>query len=44
MLAHPWKRKLVGQDLNICTDVQGTYRFREFKQVAETIDSGWVEY
>ena len=44
MIAHPYKRGLVGKNVNGVEDTKGTKIFQAFKDVVETKGSGWVSY
>ncbi len=44
MLAHPYQRNLVGQDVEEQKDVKGNYLFKDFKRTAEGQGTGWVDY
>jgi len=44
MLAHPYRRDLVGQNVVALKDSKGKEIFQEFRKVAEERGSGWVDY
>jgi len=44
MLAHPYSRDLIGQNVSEFKDVKGSALFQAFKRVAETRGEGWVHY
>lgn len=44
MLAHPYKKDLVGSDVNDFKDAKGSALFQEFRKIAEERGSGWVHY
>jgi hypothetical protein len=44
LLAHPYKREMVGQSVNDLKDVKGKPIFKEFQKVAEQSGAGWVNY
>lgn len=44
MLAHPYKRELIGKNVNEFEDVKGKLLFQEFKKVAQNGGRGWVNY
>ena len=44
LLAHPYKRNLIGQSVNDFEDVKGKHVFRAFSDVAQQRGSGWVDY
>ena len=44
MLAHPYKRELIGKNVNEFQDVKGDLLFQEFKKVAQNGGQGWVHY
>ncbi|MBI5249662.1 MAG: cache domain-containing protein [Desulfomonile tiedjei] len=44
LLAHPYRRDIVGQDVNNLTDSKGKPIFREFQKVAQQKGTGWVSY
>lgn len=44
MLAHPYRRDLIGQDVNDVRDAENKLLFQEFRSVAEKRGDGWVNY
>ncbi len=44
LLAHPYRRDLVGQDVNGLKDVKGKTIFQDFQKTAQQSGSGWVDY
>jgi cytochrome c len=44
LLAHPYKRNLIGQSVNDFEDVKGKQVFRAFREMAQQRGSGWVDY
>ncbi len=44
LLAHPYKRNLIGQSVNDFEDVKGKQIFRAFQEIARQRGSGWVDY
>jgi len=44
MLAHPYRKDLIGQDVNDFKDVKGSALFQEFRKTVEDRGSGWVDY
>jgi len=44
MLAHPYKRDLIGKSVNEFKDAKGNLLFQECKKVAENGGQGWVNY
>lgn len=44
MLAHPYRRDLIGQDVNEVRDAENKLLFQEFRSVAEKRGDGWVNY
>lgn len=44
LLAHPYRRELVGEDVNNFKDAKGKLLFKEFRKVADERGSGWVNY
>lgn len=44
MLAHPYRKDLVGRDVTNYTDAKGNPLFQEFRKIVEERGSGWVDY
>lgn len=44
MLAHPYKKKLIGQNMDEYKDVKGKKLFRRFRNIVEAKGEGWVDY
>jgi cytochrome c len=44
LLAHPYRRELVGEDVKDFKDSKGRPLFQEFQKVAEERGAGWVYY
>jgi len=44
MLAHPYQRDLIGQNVDEFKDAKGHLLFQEFRKVAEVGGQGWVHY
>lgn len=44
LLAHPYRRDLVGEDVGEFKDVKGKPIFQEFHKVANEQGSGWIDY
>lgn len=44
MLAHPYKKDLVEQNVSDLRDSKGSPLFQEFKKVVQERGSGWVDY
>ncbi|MBI4962635.1 MAG: cache domain-containing protein [Desulfomonile tiedjei] len=44
ILAHPYRRDLIGENVSEMKDLKGKPLFAHFKQTAEESGSGWVEY
>lgn len=44
LLAHPYRRELVGEDVKDFRDSKGKPIFQEFHKVAEERGAGWVSY
>jgi cytochrome c len=44
MLAHPYSRDLIGQNVADFKDTEGKAIFKEFHRIAEERGAGWVEY
>ena len=43
-IAHPYRKDLVGKNLNDLKDSKGKFFVREFQRTAQNSGSGWVEY
>jgi cytochrome c len=44
LLAHPYRRDLVGKDVNDLRDSKGKAIFQEFRRVAVERGAGWIDY
>jgi cytochrome c len=44
LLAHPYMKSMVGQDVSDFRDLKGRAVFQEFRKVADEKGSGWVDY
>lgn len=44
MLAHPYKKPLVGKEVSNYIDVNGKHYYKEFRKMAANQGEGWVEY
>ncbi len=44
LLAHPYRRDLIGQDVNDVKDAENKPLFQEFRNVAQKRGDGWVNY
>jgi cytochrome c len=44
LLAHPYRRDLIGQDVNDIKDLKGRPLFQEFRKIAGEKGSGWLRY
>jgi cytochrome c len=44
MLAHPYRRDLLGRDLTDIKDVKGKAFVKDFQKTAQQNGSGWVDY